>query len=98
MLPDDLQAEPLAIKRDVGNKSSIAFTLTSLGALLVIEGELDGARKAFEEALAIRTALAQKARVAASRLDLAARAGHRAVRRARYAPRRRRRTVATGVR
>ncbi len=55
----------------MGDKSGLAFTLGGLGEVLYQQGDLAGARKSAEEALAIRNQLGEKGNVAHSELFLA---------------------------
>lgn len=49
--------EALAVRRELGDRSGEAFTLSGLGVLTMNLGDLPGARALFEEALAIRREL-----------------------------------------
>jgi tetratricopeptide (TPR) repeat protein len=63
--------ESLAIKRQIGNRPSIANTISNLGDVQLTQGDLAAARKTHEEALAIRTEIGQKAVAAEDQLALA---------------------------
>jgi ATP/maltotriose-dependent transcriptional regulator MalT len=63
--------EALKIKRSLHNRHSEAYTLSALGDLLLYEGDIPAARKAHEDALAIRTQLGEKGTAAQDSLALA---------------------------
>jgi tetratricopeptide (TPR) repeat protein len=63
--------QALEIKRNLHNRHSEAYTLSALGDLLLYEGDIPAARKAHENALAIRTQLGEKGTAAEDSLALA---------------------------
>jgi tetratricopeptide (TPR) repeat protein len=52
------------------DNSTIAFTLTGVGAVLMDRGDLDGARDAFQQSLALRKAIGEIQNVAETQLAL----------------------------
>jgi len=67
----DLYDESRATFEELGNKSSLAHTLSRLGDLHLIDGDLASARQKYEQALALRKQLGEKGSVGESQLALA---------------------------
>ena len=62
--------ESLAIWQKTGDQSSSAYSMSSLGDLLLMNADFDGARKMYEQALAIRTAADDSITIAETQLAL----------------------------
>jgi hypothetical protein len=63
--------ESLVLYREIGNKAMEAYSLAGMGAVLLAQGNLSEARKAGEQALAIREGLGNRDAAAESMLALA---------------------------
>ena len=69
---EEMYDEGLAIFREVGDKTGLAFVYAGLGEVLLAQGDLLQARKHHEEALAIRNAAGEVGTAAQSHRALAA--------------------------
>jgi tetratricopeptide (TPR) repeat protein len=63
--------QSLAIWQKNGDQSSSAYSMWSLGGLLLLEADFQGARKMLEQALAMRTSAREKLTISETQLDLA---------------------------
>ena len=63
--------QALAIWQKNGDQSSSAYSMWSLGDLLLQEADFAGARKMFDQALAIRSSAGEKIAIAETQLELA---------------------------
>jgi eukaryotic-like serine/threonine-protein kinase len=64
-------AQSLAIWQKNGDQGSSAYSMWSLGGLLLLEADFKGARKMLEQALAIRTSAGEKITISETQLELA---------------------------
>jgi tetratricopeptide (TPR) repeat protein len=63
--------QSLAIWQKNGDLSSAAYSMGSLGGLLLLEADFAGARKMLEQALAVRTSAGEKITISETQLELA---------------------------
>ncbi len=61
----------MAIQQKNGNRNASAYVLYHFGSLLLDEADFSGARKMFEQALAIRSSAGEQLTIAETQLDLA---------------------------